>query len=234
MSQPADGSAAHFAMRALFLALLLLLPFASAARVHLPEWHPRHGDADAGSAELERHWGSHPLFTPSAKGVYGLDAVTARHAEVVARHAAGEGGIEAGREAGEGRKTTRAEWSLGSRLASAFAGFRPRHDAAARHGSTGEEGVRSLDLATVRGARHGDGVHALDWFGHRAAEERARMSEEEIEQRRAAVRAKVRANDGCDGAPVRARGFFAGGGGLVVFSETTRVVEGSGAVGVSL
>lgn len=221
-------------MRALFLALLLLLPFASAARVHLPEWHPRHGDADAGSAELERHWGSHPLFTPSAKGVYGLDAVTARHAEVVARHAAGEGGIEAFREAGEGRKTTHAEWSLGSRLASAFAGFRPRHDAAARRRSTGEDGRSDLDLATVRGARHGDGVHALDWFGHRAAEERARMSEEEIEQRRAAVRAKVRAaNDGCDGAPVRARGFFAGGGGLVVFSPT-RVVEGSGAVGVSL
>lgn len=160
---------------------------------HLPIWHPRHGDRAAAQAELQRSWGAHPLFASGGGGGgggYGAGAgaggggdwtVSAgdesgrSHAEVVARHARRGGTADAAPD------HEKQPWGLGSRMASAFfETFNPRHEAARR----------AQGMTTFRGHSH-EGVHALDWFGHKAAEERQRLTDEEIEQQREAVRAKV-------------------------------------------
>lgn len=157
---------------------------------HLPIWHPRHGDRAAAQQELQSTWGAHPLFASGGGGKgYGAgggggggggwtvgigDESGRSHAEVVARHAR-RGTADAAAE------HEKQQWGLGSRMASAFfETFNPRHEAARR----------AQGMATFGGHSH-EGVHALDWFGHKAAEERKRMTDEEIEQQREVMRAKV-------------------------------------------
>lgn len=80
---------------------------------------------------------------------------------------------------------------VGSRVGSAFYdAFNPRHEAA-----------RKVEMGTGSGPLTGhshEGVHALDWFGHKAAEEaaveRQRLTDAEIEQKREQMRAKASAN----------------------------------------
>ena len=85
------------------------------------------------------------------------DKMIARHAEVLARHQQGArfvGGNEAVH-----KKT---EWHLGHRAVNFFNALNPMHDAAHKLGGGGVT------------AQH-EGVHALDWFGHRARAQRQRQ-----------------------------------------------------------
>ena len=92
--------------------------------------------------------------------------------------------MSGGRTADSAHDDDKASWGLGSRMASAFYdAFNPRHEAAKRAQSS----------AATLGDHGHEGVHALDWFGHKAAAERQRLSEAEIEQQRAANRAKAAA-----------------------------------------
>ena len=148
---------------------------------HLPYWHPKFGDQAAARADINEQWGAHPLFAAAAdttstfnrgsfgggggvggggggSGGYGIGDESGRsHAEVVARHQRGGTASDAGQ--GEEKE----EWGLGSRLASAFHSFNPRHEAARK-----QQGMQPLHTGH-------EGVHALDWFGHRAAEEQQRQ-----------------------------------------------------------